>query len=88
MQTDTVLDAVYRTQPLHFWQRRKPITPLQIAVAALEECQADQLDHAWKQEFHAAMTKMLKERETRLAKDVARLSSKKKAHIENDDQAT
>lgn len=64
---------------MHFWQRRKPITALQIAVSALEACRKDQLEHAQLKEYHSAMCKMLKDRDSRLVEDIARLSSKPSA---------
>ena len=59
-----------------FRRYRRP-SALELAVAALEECRRDSLDQAQRAEFHAAMVRMLREREVRLMKEVARLSSSK-----------
>lgn len=57
-----------------FRRRRRP-SALELAVAALEECRRDSLDQHQRAEYHEAMCKMLREREGRLMKEVARLSS-------------
>lgn len=59
-----------------FKRRRRP-SALELAVAALEECRRDSLDEHQRAEYHAAMVRMLHEREARLMKEVARLSSSK-----------
>lgn len=73
-QTNTILDAHMQQHPRHFWQRRSPPTALELATAALEECRRDYLDHKQKAEYHAAMVRMLKERDDRLVADIRRLS--------------
>jgi hypothetical protein len=57
-----------------FFERFRTPGALKVAAAALEQCRRDQLEQAQAAEFHAAMVKMLKERELRLVKDVQRLS--------------
>lgn len=74
-QTNTILDAHMQQHPRHFWQRAKPATALELAVAALEECRRDYLDHKQKAEYHAAMDAMLRKRDTRLVEDIQRLSA-------------
>lgn len=77
MTTGTILDAAERADPLPWWRRvRKTYTALQIATAALEDCRKDQLEHAQKKEYHAAIQRMLGQRETRLVADIVRLSAK------------
>ena len=56
------------------FRRRGRPSALELACAALEECRREALDQAQSAEYHAAMTKMLKEREARLLKEVQRLS--------------
>lgn len=83
MTTGTVLDAAEAHDPKPWWRRPgKTYTALQIASAALEECRKDQLEHAQKAEYHAALLKMLKDRDARLIKDITRLSQKRTTHLD------
>lgn len=78
MQTGTILDDHARQNPRPWWRRgRKSPTALELAAATLEETRRDRLDHAHKQEYHAAMVKMLDGRELRLQRDIAKLSNKR-----------
>lgn len=73
----TILDDHMAQNPgtwRDLFRRRKRPSALELAVSALEECRRDALDEAQRAEYHAAMVRMLKERETRLCKEVARLS--------------
>lgn len=70
----------YRAQHPRTWRdlfRRVPRpSALELASAALEQCRREQLDTAAQAEAYSAALKMLRERETRLLKDVARLSQR------------
>ena len=67
-----------------FRKRHRP-SALELAVAALEECRRDSLDQHQRLEYHKALVDMLHEREARLMKEVARLSSSKaKPKLEQD----
>lgn len=73
----TVLDDHMAQHPptwRDLFRRHKRPSALELAVSALEACRRDALDEAQKAEYHAAMVKMLKEREARLSKEVQRLS--------------
>lgn len=75
MKSGTILDAFEEQQPAWYsFRRRISPTALQLATAALEECRRETLHHKGLQEYHAAMAKMLKERDVRLQQDIARLS--------------
>jgi len=77
MTTDTILDDFERQNPRTWrdiFRKRAPATALQLASASLEECRRDQLEHAQRSEYHAAILKMLKERDQRLQKDIQRLT--------------
>lgn len=74
MNTGTILDAHEAANPLPWWRRAPRPSALALATASLEECRREQLEHADKQEYHAAMVKMLRERDRRLVKEMARLS--------------
>jgi hypothetical protein len=87
MNTGTILDAHDAAHPVPWWRRRAAPSALQLATAALEECRRDQLEHAQKQEYHAAMSKMLKERDRRLMADIQRLSRVAKQHAEDAPEA-
>lgn len=78
--TGTILDA-YERQMAKPWYhpanwRRKPPTALQLAVADLEECRKDRLDHMRNAEYHSAMANMLELRDVRLQADIKMLSTK------------
>jgi hypothetical protein len=66
---------------------RKP-SALKLATAALEDCRRDQLAQAHLSEFHAAMVKVLAEREKRLQREVARLSKAAPAPVAPDAEQT
>lgn len=72
--TNNVLDIHDRQNPLPWWRRRRSPSALELAVAALEECRRDRLHHAQLAEYHAAMLKMLEQRDKRLQEDIKRLS--------------
>lgn len=74
--TGTILDAHEKKHGWHIWGRRETPTALALAAAALEDCRRDQLHHKQLAEYHGAMDAMLRAREARLQKDVARLSKK------------
>lgn len=74
MTTGTILDVLDAQQPTPWWRPRKRPTALQLAVADLEECRRDQLNHKRLAEYHKAMADMLKDREKRLTADIKRLS--------------
>lgn len=73
--TGTILDIHERRTGRKWWQRRPTPTALELAVAALEDCRRDQLDHKQKAEYHTAMEAMLRKRDERLTADIARLSA-------------
>jgi hypothetical protein len=58
------------------FRRKRPPSALQIATFELEECRREQLLHADRAEYHAGMVKVLDERETRLLKEIDRLSQR------------
>lgn len=74
MSTGTILDAHAAVNPVPWWRRQPRPSALALAAASLDECRRDQLEHADKQEYHAAMQRMLAQREKRLVQDIARLS--------------
>lgn len=77
--SNSVIDDAQANDPRPWWRRTKAFSPVQIAVASLEECRKDQLDHAHKKEYHEAMVLMLAKRETRLIKNIRDLSAKPEA---------
>lgn len=73
----TIIDLHDQRSPLPWWRRgKKSVTALELAAVDLEECRRNQLEHARKQEYHAAMTDMLRKREKRLQAEIQRLSAK------------
>lgn len=73
----TILDDHRAQHPPTFrdiFRRYRPPTALELATSSLEQCRRDYLDAAHKAEAYAADVKMLREREARLQKEVARLS--------------
>lgn len=77
MTTPTILDAHAAQNPpglRDLFRRRRPPTAAELARSALEECRREQLHQAQQAEYHAAMVRMLKEREKRLEADVQRLA--------------
>lgn len=60
-----------------FWASKpKPLTALQLATIALEDCRIEHLDAMHKMEYYTAQAAMLKKRDARLVDDIRRLSSK------------
>lgn len=60
----------------HAFKRAPQPTALQLASADLEQCRVDRLENQRQAEYHAAMTKMLEQREKRLQADVQVLSAR------------
>lgn len=79
MADNSILEAHMRRNPRGWrdlFKRYRAPTAMELAVAALEECRRDQLDHKQKAEYHTAMEAMLRQRDARLQKDIQRLSRK------------
>jgi hypothetical protein len=64
------------------FRRHKPPSALQLAVSALEHCRRESLDYAHQAEEAAGMLKVCKDRETRLTKEIARLSKAEKQPLD------
>lgn len=77
MQHPTILDDYRASNPgtwRDLFRRYRPPSAFALASAALEQCRRDALDAAHRLEHAKAEVAMLKERETRLQKEVGRLS--------------
>ena len=72
--TTTILDTHEKHKPRPWWRKAPGPTALELAAADMMEAERNLLEHLNKQEYHAAMSAMLRKRVERLRSDIERLS--------------